>query len=69
VSVAHGLSGSKKPAPQIKPKDFLPFPNWDEANSNSKETADEATRFVLSQLIQKRRIPVHVFVALMQSGT
>lgn len=64
VNVAHGFSGSKKAAPRIKPKDFLPFPDWEPTQSRA-ERIDAGTSFVLSQLVKQRRIPMHVFTALM----
>ena len=62
MRVAHGFSGSKRPV-QGKPKDWLPFPGFRPATAEAEE-ADEPTKFILSELVQRFEIPVYVFVAL-----
>lgn len=64
LQVAHGLSGSKRNAPKIKTKDYLPFPNW-EPETVSRMKLDEDTRKTLVSLIKTRKLPMYVFSALM----
>jgi len=64
LQVAHGFSGSKRPAPKVAVKDFLPYPDWRPIAAEA-EGPDQPTKFVLSELGQKRMIPIHVFAALM----
>lgn len=64
IQVAHGFSGSKGPAPKLQAKDFLPYPDW-APEIEAREGPDEVTRFTLGQLARARKIPVHVFTALM----
>jgi hypothetical protein len=68
VQVAHGFSGSKRPAPKVNARDFLPFPDWKPA-SVSAEGADPPTKFILSELVRTRRIPMHVYAALAASAS
>lgn len=63
LQVAHGFSGSKRAAPKTKPEDFLPFPNWRPTNQEA-DGPDQPTKFILSELLRNRQIPMHVFVAL-----
>lgn len=63
LQVAHGFSGSKRAAPKTKPDSFLPFPGWRPAGTEA-EGPDQPTRFVLTELLRARRIPMHVFAAL-----
>lgn len=63
LKIAHGFSGSKKKAPNTKPKDFLPFPDYRPASAES-DGPSEGTKFVLTELIRTFQIPMHVFVAL-----
>lgn len=63
VQVAHAFSGSKQAAPKSKVTEFLPFPDWKPA-SHEADGPDQPTRFVLSELVRTRQIPLHVFTAL-----
>jgi hypothetical protein len=63
VQVAHGFSGSKRAAPKVKPNEFLPFPDWKPA-STEVDGPDQPTKFILSELIRTRQIPLHVFATL-----
>ena len=63
VQIAHGFSGSKRPAPKVQTKDFLPFPDW-KPESAAADGPDAPTKFVLSELVRSRRIPLHVYAAL-----
>ena len=64
LNLGHAYSGSKKAPPKIKPKDFLPYPDY---KGLDKETdgPDQSTRFVLSEVARKRMIPAYVLAALM----
>lgn len=68
IQIAHGFSGSKGPAPRLQVKDFLPFPDW-KPDIEAAEGPDEVTRYLLSNLARARRIPMHVFSALMTPAT
>lgn len=63
VQVAHDFSGSKRAAPKVKPHEFLPFPDWKPA-STEVDGPDQPTKFILSELIRTRQIPLHVFASL-----
>ena len=66
IQIAHSYSGSKKAPPKTEPKDFLPFPDWESA-WNLQETHNrptEITRAILKTLLIKRRLPIHVYIAL-----
>lgn len=63
VQIAHGFSGSKRPAPKVQPKDFLPFPDWKPASATA-DGPDAPTKFVLTELVRTQRIPLHVYAAL-----
>lgn len=63
VQVAHGFSGSKRPAPKINARDFLPFPDWKPASATA-DGPDAPTKFILSELVRTRRVPLHVYAAL-----
>ncbi len=63
VQVAHGFSGSKRPAPKVQSRDFLPYPDWRPAAAPS-DGPDAPTKFVLSELVRTRCIPLHVYAAL-----
>ena len=63
VQIAHGFSGSKRPAPKVQAKDFLPFPDW-KPEAAAADGPDAPTKFVLSELVRSRRIPLHVYAAL-----
>ena len=63
VQVAHGFSGSKRPAPKVQPREFLPFPDWKPAAAPS-DGPDAPTKFILSELVRTRRVPLHVYAAL-----
>lgn len=63
LKIAHGFSGSKKKAPSTKPKDFLPYPHHRPIGSTADE-ADAPTKFVLTELVKRFAIPVHIYVAL-----
>lgn len=64
INIANSFAGSKRGAPKIKPKDFLPFPDW-QPKTAPTSGADSATQFVLGVLISRSQIPLHVFSALM----
>jgi hypothetical protein len=68
VHVAHGFSGSQRPAPKVNPRDFLPFPDWKPASAAS-DKADPPTKFILSELVRTRCIPLHVYAALAASAS
>lgn len=63
MQVAHGLSGSKRPAPKVKPQEFLPYPDW-KPEAASSDGPDAPTKFILSELVRTRRIPLHVYAVL-----
>lgn len=63
LQVAYGLSGSKRKPPRTDPKDFLPYPDW-KPSSDESDGPDQPTKFILSELIKKHALPVHVFTAL-----
>lgn len=63
LKIAHGFSASKKRAPNTKPKDFLPHPDYRPLDSEADE-ADAPTKFILSELVKQFAIPVSIFVAL-----
>ena len=63
LKIAHGFSGSKKKAPNTKPKDFLPYPDYRPLGTAADE-ADAPTKFILTELVKRFAIPIHVFVAL-----
>lgn len=63
IGIAHGFSGSKRAAPKVEVKDFLPFPDWKpEGAIAAGPSADTVKR--LKELLSKRLIPMHVFTAL-----
>lgn len=64
LQAAHGFSGSKRAAPKVTARDFLPFPEW-KPPADDAPGADQATRAKLSELGKQRLLPVHVLVALM----
>lgn len=64
LQVAHGFSGSKRPAPKVSAKDFLPYPNWRPSTADASGP-DQPTKFILSELGRNRQLPVHVVAALM----
>lgn len=64
LQVAHGFSGSKRPAPKIEAKDFLPWPDWRPA-SQQADGPTAPTKFVLADLGRKQLLPIHVLTALM----
>lgn len=64
LQIAHGFSGSKRPAPKLDTKDFLPYPDWRPASSQA-DGPEPGTKFVLTELGRQHRIPVHVLTALM----
>ena len=63
LKIAHGFSGSKKRPPNTKPRDFLPHPDYRPIGSTADE-ADPPTKFILTELVKRFAIPVHIFVAL-----
>ena len=63
VQVAHGFSGSKRPAPKVHPREFLPYPDWKPASAPS-DGPDGPTKFILSELVRHRQMPLHVYAAL-----
>lgn len=64
LQAAHNFSGSKRAAPKLNAKDFLPYPDWRPATEDATGP-DQPTKFILSELGKQRLIPVHVLVALM----
>ena len=66
LQIAHGFSGSKKAPPKTTAKDFLPFPEWEplEGTENRTDRPSELTRSVLKTLLIKRKLPIHVYIAL-----
>lgn len=65
LQVAHGFSGSKRPAPKVAVKDFLPYPDWRPSSTAEAQGPDQPTKFILSELGRKHLIPIHVLAALM----
>ena len=63
LQVAYGLSGSRRAAPKTKVQEFLPFPDW-RPSAAEADGPDQPTRFILTELIRTRRIPMHVYAAL-----
>jgi hypothetical protein len=63
IQIAHGFSGSKRSAPKAQPRDFLPFPDWKPASATA-DGPDAPTKFILSELVRTRRVPLHVYAAL-----
>lgn len=64
IQIAHGFSGSKRPAPKLEIKDFLPYPDFRPA-SHTADGPDAGTKFILTELGKQRRIPIHVLTALL----
>ena len=64
LNVAHGFSGSKRPAPKSDAKDFLPWPDWKPASTQA-DGPTGPTKFVLADLARKQLLPIHVLTALM----
>lgn len=66
IQIAHSYSGSKKAPPKTEPKDFLPFPEWESlwGKQESKNYPSEITRAILKTLLIKRKLPIHVYLAL-----
>jgi len=62
LKVAHGFSGSKRPAKGVA-KDWLPYPDY-RPSKREADQADEPTKFILSELVHRFEIPVYIFVAL-----
>jgi hypothetical protein len=68
LQVAHGFSGSNRPAPAVGVKDFLPYPDWRPSYASPVDQGpDQATKFILTELGRKHLIPIHVLAALMTS--
>ncbi len=63
IGIAHGFSGSKRAAPKLDVKDFLPFPDWNPEGATRIGPSDE-TVAQLKKLLLKRQIPMHVFTSL-----
>lgn len=63
IGIAHGFSGSKRAAPKVEVKDFLPFPDWNPEGAKAAGPSEE-TVVLLKELLRKRRIPMPVFTAL-----
>lgn len=64
IQVAHAFSGSKHSSPKTKLTEFLPFPDWKPSASSEADGPDQPTKFVLSELVRTRQVPLHVFTAL-----
>ena len=63
IQIAHGFSGSKRSAPKTAPRDFLPFPDW-KPSAAPADGPSAPTRFILTELVRTRRIPMHVYAVL-----
>ena len=63
IQVAHGFSGSKRSAPKVAPRDFLPFPDWKPSTAIA-DGPSAPTKFILTELVRTRRLPMHVYAAL-----
>lgn len=63
ISIAHGFSGAKGPAPQVEAKQFLPFPDWSPEGA-PEDGPTEETRSVLMQLFKRGQLPHFVFTSL-----
>jgi hypothetical protein len=48
---------------KVKPKDFLPYPDWRPSTAEA-DGPDQPTKFILTELIKTRQIPMHVFASL-----
>jgi hypothetical protein len=68
IQIAHGYSGSKRPAPKVQPRDFLPFPDWKPTAAVS-DGPDGPTKFILSELVRTQCLPLHVYAALATAAT
>jgi hypothetical protein len=68
VQIAHGFSGSKRPAPKTPPRAFFPFPDWNPQTAPT-DGPDAPTKFILTELVRTRRIPLHVYAALATEAT
>jgi hypothetical protein len=66
IQIAHSYSGSKKAPPKTEPRNFLPFPEWESTwgTSEARNKPTEITRAILKGLLIKRRVPIHVYIAL-----
>jgi hypothetical protein len=64
LQIAHGFSGSRKPAPKTKVQEFLPYPEW-KPRASEAEGPDQPTRFILTELGRQRRLPGHILTALL----
>lgn len=63
IQLAHGFSGSKRSAPKTAPRDFLPFPDW-KPSAAIADGPTAPTKFILTELVRTRRLPLHVYAAL-----
>jgi len=63
IQIAHGMSGSKRAAPKVLPRNFLPYPDWKPSTATT-DGPDAPTKFILSELVRTRCIPMHVYAAL-----
>lgn len=66
IQIAHSYSGSKKAPPKTNPQDFLPFPAWEPFDSGGAKSdrPSEITRSILKTLLIRRKLPIHVYIAL-----
>ena len=65
LQIAHSYSGSKKAPPKTNPKTSS-FPEWESiwGANESRNHPSEITRAILKSLLIKRRLPIHVYIAL-----
>lgn len=65
--IAHGFAGGKGKSPDIKPKDFYPYPEWKPLTEGPTDGPSVETKLTLGRVFRKRQIPPHVYVHLMGS--
>jgi len=68
IQIAHGFSGSKRPAPKLEIKDFLPYHNWKPSGAQP-DGPSGPTQFVLTELVKQKALPLHVFAAMMKPAS
>lgn len=64
INIAYGFSGSKRPAPKVEMREFLPFPEASN-DAGTVQGPDEHTQLVIIHLGKNRQIPPHITTALM----
>lgn len=65
LSVAQGFAGGKAKPLKTQPQDFLPFPNWSPDGEMKEHGPNQATKFVITQLMRDGLLPTHIFAALL----